>query len=290
MKNHYIKTIPKTVIDVTRIVTIHYYEFGPEFVFSGESHDFWELVYVDKGSVAIRQDDEEVILKQGHVVFHRPNEFHSIRAYNSSPNFFVISFVSSSLAMASFERFRARLDRSHIGFLSAIIKEAEKTYVIPKNDPALRRLHRRPNAPLGGEQLIKSNLEQLLIYLLRSGSEHTAQPIALPEIQIHPLIAAIQEYIDTRCEENVRITEICQAFGYSRSFLSKLFHEHTGESLSAYAIKKKMERSKELLRTKGLNISQVSERLAFENPQYFARAFKRHYGMTPSEYRKLARK
>lgn len=290
MKNHYIKTIPKTVIDVTRIVTIHYYEFGPDFVFSGESHDFWELVYVDKGSVAVRQDDEEVILNQGHVIFHKPNEFHSVRAYNSSPNFFVISFVSSSLAMSYFERYCAQLERLHKGFLSAIIKEAEKTYIIPKNDPSLRRLHRRADAPLGGEQLIKSNLEQLLIYLLRSGSDSNDQPISLPEIQVHPLVSAIQEYIDTRCEENVRITEICQAFGYSRSFLSNIFHEHTGESLSSYASRKKMERAKELLRTKGLNISQISERLSFENPQYFARSFKRHFGMTPSEYRLLARK
>lgn len=290
MKNHYIKTIPKTIIDITKIVTIHYYEFGPDFVFSGESHDFWELVYVDKGSVAIRQDDTEVILEQGHVVFHRPNEFHSIRAYNSSPNFFVISFVSSSLAMGFFERLKAQLKRPHISFLSAIIKEAEKTYIIPKNDPTLRRLRRRPNAPLGGEQLIKNNLEQLLIYLMRTGNEDNILRAAPLEVQAHPLVAAIQEYIDTRYDENIRVDDICRAFGYSRSFLSKLFHDQTGESLTAYAGRKKMECAKELLRSKGMNISQISEKLSFENPQYFARAFKRHYGMTPTEYRKLARK
>ena len=224
------------------------------------------------------------------MVFHRPNEFHSIRAYNSSPNFFVISFVSSSLAMGFFERLKAQLKRPHISFLSAIIKEAEKTYIIPKNDPTLRRLRRRPNAPLGGEQLIKNNLEQLLIYLMRTGNEDNILRAAPLEVQAHPLVAAIQEYIDTRYDENIRVDDICRAFGYSRSFLSKLFHDQTGESLTAYAGRKKMERAKELLRSKGMNISQISEKLSFENPQYFARAFKRHFGMTPTEYRKLARK
>ena len=91
MEKNYIKTRPKTVIDITRIVTIHYYEFGQSFVFNGESHDFWEMVYVDKGSVAVRRDnEEEFILTQGNVLFHKPNEFHAIRAFESSPNFFVI--------------------------------------------------------------------------------------------------------------------------------------------------------------------------------------------------------
>ena len=156
MKNEYIKTRPKTVVDITKIVTIHYYEFGPQFAFQGESHDFWEMVYVDKGSVSVRRDSEEITLSQGEVVFHRPNEFHSIRALDSAPNFFVISFVSPSLAMAHFERYRTTLNRIHKSYLSSIITEAEATYIIPKNDTALRRLQRRPNAPLGSEQLIKS--------------------------------------------------------------------------------------------------------------------------------------
>ncbi len=38
------------------------------------------MVYVDKGSVAITRDGEEIVLAQGEVIFHRPNEFHTIRA------------------------------------------------------------------------------------------------------------------------------------------------------------------------------------------------------------------
>lgn len=289
MERDYIKIRPKTVIDVTRIVTIHYYEFGPNFIFKGESHDFWEMVYVDKGSVAVRRDTEEKILQQGQVIFHRPNEFHSIRSLDSAPNFFVISFVSSSLAMSFFEQYCAPLERMHKNFLASIIQEAEITYEIPKNDPGLRKLRRRPDAPLGGEQLIKGYLEQLLIFLMRSAAKKDAVPSS-PQytVQEQPLVAALKNYLAERCEENVRIEEICRAFGYSKSFLSQLFKTHTGESLSSYAMRKKMERAKELLRSNQMNISQISVRLSFENPQYFARAFKRECGMTPSEFRKRA--
>ena len=289
MKNEYIKTRPKTVVDITRIVTIHYYEVDPHFVFEGEQHDFWELVYVDKGSVAVRRDNEEIVLQQGQVIFHRPNEFHSIRSLDSAPNFFVISFVSSSLAMSYFERYCAPLERAHKTFLSSIIKEAEATYLIPKNDPDLRRLRRRPDAPLGGEQLIKSYLEQLFISLLRSMISTDTTP-SQPQwiVEEQPLVAALKEYLCTRCEETVRIDEVCRAFGYSKSFLSRLFREHTGESLASFATAKKMERAKDLLRQDGLNIAQIAAQLSFESPQYFARAFKRQYGMTPTEFKKRA--
>ena len=92
MKTSYIKTKPKTVINVTSIVTIHYFEFGPTFSYAGEQHDFWEMVYVDKGSILAQRGGEQLILKQGEILFHEPNEFHSIRSLNSSPNIFIISF------------------------------------------------------------------------------------------------------------------------------------------------------------------------------------------------------
>ena len=286
MNSEYIKTRPKAVVNVTKIVTIHYYEFGKDFVFDGESHDFWEMVYVDKGSVAIKCDDsDEIILRQGQVIFHRPFEFHTIRSYESSPNVFVISFVSSSLSMVHFERFRAYPDNAKKNIISSIIDEAEKSYDITTNDPALRRLTRKKSAPLGSEQLIKNYLEMLLISFLRSIESEKKDIIPLA-VETEPLISAIKEYINSRREENIRIEEICSAFGYSKSFLCHFFKKHTSDSLSSYANKVKMTRAKELLRDNTLNISQISSILSFENPQYFARAFKRDCGMTPTEWKR----
>lgn len=288
MEKSYIKTRPKTLIDVTKIVTIHYYEFGSNFSFAGESHNFWEMVYVDKGSVIVCRDEDEIVLHQGDVIFHKPNEFHSIRALESAPNFIVISFVSTSLAMVGFEGCCTRLERFHKNLLSSIIKEADKSYIIPKNDTGLRQLRRRANAPLGSEQLIKNYLEQLLIHLLRSASVSNDSELIPQQPEEVPLVAAIKEYLNLRCEENVRIEDVCRAFGYSKSFLSRLFREHTGQSLAAYSRMKKIERAKELIRQGSLNFAQISAKLSFEDPQYFSRVFKKECGMTPTEYKNRA--
>lgn len=76
----YIKTKLKKDIVVDSIITIHYFEYMKDFVFHGESHDFWEFLYVDKGSVLVRAGDDQFRLDTGDIIFHEPNEFHAIRS------------------------------------------------------------------------------------------------------------------------------------------------------------------------------------------------------------------
>ena len=143
MKATYIKTKLQSVLNISKIVTIHYYEFDKNFVFGGESHDFWEMVYVDSGRVKVKSGDEECELSQGDVIFHAPNEFHSIRALDSSPNFFVLSFVCTSPAIDCLIGYRTTLDKTLKTFISSIIREAEHSFEIPKNDPSLRKLTKK---------------------------------------------------------------------------------------------------------------------------------------------------
>ncbi len=64
-----------------------------DFSFGGESHDFWEFIYVDKGEVGITADTAKHILKKGEIAFHKPNEFHDVTATGySAPNLIVVSF------------------------------------------------------------------------------------------------------------------------------------------------------------------------------------------------------
>ena len=287
MKATYVKTKPQALIEVSKLVTIHYYEFDRRFVFHGESHDFWEMVYVDKGRVSITRDDEQITLGAGEVVFHRPNEFHAIKALDSEPNFFVISFECRSPAMQHFERYHTHLNKTLGAFISSMLNEAETTFVIPKNNTELKKLTRRENAPLGGEQLIKTYLEQLLIFLIR-GITKAGETIIFPSkesLQSH-LVGALKAYIDERVEGVVRIADLCEEFCYSKSYLSRVFAEQTGESIAAYMVRAKIKRAKQLIRENNMNFAQISVQLSFESPQYFSRVFRRVTGMTPSEFKR----
>ena len=282
----YIKTQLRTLVSISKIVTIHYYEFDKNFTFDGEAHDFWEMVYVDKGIVLVKSEQEELVLSQGDIIFHKPNEFHAIKAYHSAPNFFVISFVSHSPAMSCFKKYHTRLDQSLRPFISAIIKEAEATFTGSKIEPTLTGLKKKENAILGGEQLIKTYLEQLLILLIRQIHNVSALHVfPNKESMEHHLVSSIQSYLEQTLEGEFRVEDVCTHVGYSKSYLYKLFHEQTGTTIAAYRTTLKIKRAKQLIRENQLNFSQISDRLSFDNPQYFSRVFKRVTGMTPSEFK-----
>ena len=286
MKAAYIKTAPRTTVNISQIVTIHYYEFDKSFVFDGEAHDFWEMVYVDRGQVLIRRDEEEIILSQGEVIFHKPNEFHSIRALDSAPQFFVISFACTSPAMIYFNRYKTVLDKRLTPFITSIISEAENTYVIPKNDPYLTHLTRKKDPAIGGEQLIKTYMEQLLILLIRNITQ-AGGPTVFPtkESMEDHLVREARRLISANAGINFRVAHLCRSLGYSKSYLSRLFREQTGETLAAYAMKKRIGEAKRLIREGDMNFAEISDTLGFDNPQYFSRTFKRLTGMTPTEFR-----
>ena len=140
MKLNYIKTKLHSLINISKIVLIHHNEFDRNFVFDGEKHDFWEMIYVDKGKVQIESDNDVIVLGQGELAFHAPNEFHSVKSFESAPNFFVFSFECNSASMVHFKKYHTLLDKGLKPYISSIITEAKKTFVIPKNDVNLKKL------------------------------------------------------------------------------------------------------------------------------------------------------
>lgn len=99
------KHIPlKTDIEIEDIFTVHYFEYCSDFHFAGERHDFWEFQCVDKGEAQVRTDGGVHHLSRGQIIFHKPNEFHTLTATGkTAPNIMVVSFSCHSPCMQFFE-------------------------------------------------------------------------------------------------------------------------------------------------------------------------------------------
>ena len=103
MKNIYTGHLLKDNIRIEKLITVYYNEFSNDYIFDGERHDFWELVYVDKGSAVITAENKDFILSQGDIVFHKPNEFHAIKSLTDDPpNVVVLTFTTSRSSDMSF--------------------------------------------------------------------------------------------------------------------------------------------------------------------------------------------
>lgn len=168
----YIATELRKVIDVQSIVTVHYFEYAKNYVFEGERHDFWELLYVDKGEVEVMADEVGYRLKRGEMIFHKPNEFHNVFANGVvAPNLVVVAFVCPSPAMTYFEGKILKAGEDERELLARLVNEARDAFTTPLDDPGTVRMERASSSAFGSEQMIGMLLEQMLIRLVRRGAE-----------------------------------------------------------------------------------------------------------------------
>ena len=92
-------------LEIRKLYSVHYFEYTSDYAFSGETHDFWEFLYVDKGTIHVQRDGENLDLTRGEMIFHAPGEFHALSANGVvAPNLIVVSFACGSPAMEFFRR------------------------------------------------------------------------------------------------------------------------------------------------------------------------------------------
>lgn len=286
-------------INVTDIITIHYFEYRSDFYFPGEYHDFWEFLCVDKGEVIVMADEQQYTLKKGDIIFHKPNEFHNVRANGViAPNLVVIAFKCDSPAMEYFHNKILQIGEKERTILARLITEALLTFSSRLDDPYLTALECKEDAPFGSLQMIKTNLEQLLIRFIRKDMDKTYRvnnPMEIFEAPDIPqksvkqnndqqLYTQLIHYLEDHINQQLTIEQICQDLLVGSSQVQKLFSERNNCGIISHFSKMKIEAAKEHIRANHLNFTQISETLGYTSVHYFSRQFKKITGMTPSEY------
>ena len=77
--------------------------------------------------------------------------------------------------------------------------------------------------------------------------------------------------------------------GLNPSYLSALFRKETGETVTGYVCRRRMETAARLLRTTTLQVQTIARYCGVPDVNYFTKLFKRQFQKTPNEYRKSIR-
>lgn len=85
-------------------------------------------------------------------------------------------------------------------------------------------------------------------------------------------------------EADYRLTDIADALYVNYSYLSNLFKQDTGDTLSNYLLKQRMKRAKELLTDPILTVAEISQRVGYHNVKTFYSTFKKYYNESPRSY------
>ncbi len=268
---------------VKDIVSIHYFEFSKYYKFQGESHDFWELVYVDRGSINAYYDKQEVKLKSGDIIFHKPNEWHNLLADGTHvSNVVVVTFISNSKCMKHFNNRIQKAKASQRELLSKIIAESRKFLKTPLDDPFMVEFEKNEVYPFASGQLIRMYLVELLISIIRDDSRNLQT--AFIQNTSSTLVNQITEFLDEHISEKITVADVEKFANVSRTTLESAFKSTVGMGVIEYFIKMKIEYSKTYIREDSYNITQISELLGYDSIHYFSRQFKKVTNMSPKEY------
>lgn len=285
MKPNYTAQRLANFISVNKIVTVHHYEFSKDFHFDGESHNFWEMVYVDKGQVKISADSRTFYLKQGQITFHKPNEFHAISADGTNTaDVFVISFVSTSSSMSFFKNKIIHLPEKLKNKMFSLIQESLDAF--ESIDLSCQELKGKSNIPIGGQQMIRIHLEELLIMLIRQeNNEEKPSFFLTKESMENHIVEHMIKTINENIYTHIVVNDLCESMNYSRAYLAKIFKSSTGLSIGEYITNAKINEAKKLIRKNKYTFVQISDMLHFDNQHYFSRVFKKVTNFTPSQYK-----
>lgn len=99
------------------------------------------------------------------------------------------------------------------------------------------------------------------------------------------IIDYIIKYIKSSYQRDISLAQVANELSMNYSYVSKIFALKVGMSFSEYVIQIRLEKAKELLIDGNDKIYEVAEKSGYINPRYFCMIFKKHFGLSPAEYR-----
>jgi len=104
--------------------------------------------------------------------------------------------------------------------------------------------------------------------------------------QVSKLIDNVKSYIEEKYAEKLSIQELADRAWISRSHMSNLFKQQTGYTVNQYIVETRMRKARDLLLGTSMRSYEVARHVGYDDIIYFSQLFKKHYGLSPMEYKK----
>lgn len=253
---------------------------------TGHWHGALEFSYVREGSMNMKIDDEEFVLRQGEGVFINTNALHM--AWDAGEDcVYGTLLVSPSLFGEENRGLRGKYvdiilesrGLSYCIFRPAVPEQAELLRVMRGIDETYRS--RRED---GFELAIWSGLLEVWRLLFRQ-VQGQLDGAGVPDRKIR-VLKDILRYLHQNYTRRITLDEIAAAVGISKSGCSHIFKSYMREPVFEYLMRYRIEQSLPLLASEDFNVTETALATGFSGGSYYSEVFRRFMGTTPQEYRK----
>ncbi len=130
-----------------------------------------------------------------------------------------------------------------------------------------------------------SDVDQLAFWISDIVRRFIVQAFDLAQVKHSDVVFKITNYIKKNCADKLTLDSLAKEVYLSKSYLSSIFKQETGMSLTAYITKVRVEKSKKMLLEDGVSLAIISSQCGFKDQSYFTKVFKKETGVSPKRFR-----
>ncbi len=252
---------------------------SPSGIIEEHAHtDWYELTCVTDGEGIVMTNGVSVKVSKGDIYLSFPGDFHAI--YSSKEKPLKYDFFSFQTKDKKIKKELLYIVANIHSYSQRVIQNEQILSVISN---AIAELCSNQEY---SQEILYTNFKQILFYILRSFMAQAKDVKSFRTLSADELCYQIMHYIDTHMYSIKNLTELSEKFSYNYSYLSNLFKNQTGTTLSAYYQSRRLDAAKLLLDEKKLKVNQIAEILGYSSLYSFSKAFKQKYGVSPKNYTK----
>lgn len=249
-------------------------------------HDEMEIIYIKKGHGYVTVDFQQYKVSGNTIVLILPGQLHSIEQYDDLSMEYENILFHMNMLLPRTE------DTSSIHFLRPLLSgQITVPSVFSVISPHYKDISACIDAcdeicktkPEGYDLYIKGKLFEFF-YVLSNRCRMEKNPRTIKSLD---KLKIILKYVETNYMQKITISDIAEQVEFSESHFMRYFKETMGTSFIDYLKEYRLTMAARLLLASDDTILSIAEEVGFDNLSYFNRAFKKHYGVTPSQYRKL---
>lgn len=235
-------------------------------------HSNIEILYFTGDNTTVFYDDNYYQVENGDIFIISPNKMHQVLPGKTSITYHVFL-----------------IDNSFCKYNDIEVEELNYERVI-KSETAkalINRLIEDINSTRSFKQTkIRLTLLELMLYL---SANHTTLPSSQTKVslQLNDSLSLAINYINTHIFDNLTLDTVSKEAGISKYYFSREFKTRTGLSFVSYINTIRCKKAAELILTEKYSIHQIAIMCGFDTDSYFAKIFRKVFGITPSEYSKV---
>ncbi|MCA4806645.1 helix-turn-helix transcriptional regulator [Myroides odoratimimus] len=199
---------------------------------------------------------------------------------NLEPHFFKRFFPEDTLL---FENFRNAIEKG-----SSSLLHPTHQYISHEMYAIIEQIIQCQRKGLFKKMFLEAKVIELLLLQLEQFQTIPSYSDTLNRRDIDK-VYAVRDYILNNLDSSYTLLDLARHVGTNDFILKKGFKELFGTTVFSFWANQKMEQAKFLLQNQDLNISEISDLIGYKNPRHFSSAFKKKYGVSPSQWVKTHR-